>query len=173
MDQETAGESRYLPLLPAFLFSARMPAAVYVLLAALLAIVGHMVLGAGVALLLPIQAGPEIAMPVGTAERLALFFTLVVFAPVVETLLMSVPLLVLTRFTAPGVAAVASAIGWGVVHSLQAPGWGLVIWWGFLIFSIAFLHWRSRSGYWTGIAVAAAIHALNNAMPSLALLVAS
>ena len=49
-----------------------------------------------------------------------------------------------------------------------APAWGLVIWWPFLIFSTLFVVWRQR-GFFAGVGVAAATHALQNLGPALLL----
>ena len=93
-------------------------------------------------------------------------FGMVVFSPIVETLVMGAVLLVLLRFLSPTAAIVASAMGWGIVHSLIAPVWGLTIWWPFLVFSTLFVTWRERS-----LALAFALpictHALQNLIPSL------
>jgi membrane protease YdiL (CAAX protease family) len=94
------------------------------------------------------------------------FFLLVVFAPFVETLIMAGFLSLLLRFMSPAAAILTSALGWGVAHSLQAIGWGLVIWWPFLIFSTLYVVWRQR-GVWAGLGVAAATHALQNTGPAL------
>jgi hypothetical protein len=56
-----------------------------------------------------------------------------------------------------------SAAGWGGPFA-PAPVWGLVIWWPFLIFSTLFVVWRQR-GFWAGVGVAAATHALQNLGP--------
>ena len=91
----------------------------------------------------------------------AALLMLVVFAPVVETLIMGGVLLVLLRFLNPTLAILVSSAGWGIAHSLIAPTWGLVIWWPFLIFSTLFVTWRQRS-----LALAFAMpmlaHALHN-----------
>lgn len=94
---------------------------------------------------------------------------LVVFAPVLETLIMAGVLTVLLRFTAPATAVLLSAAGWGLAHSLMAPAWGLVIWWPFLIFSTLFVTWRQRS-LLAALAMPAAVHALHNLAPALLLL---
>ena len=88
-------------------------------------------------------------------------FLLVVFAPVLETLIMGSVLLILMRFLSPAMAVLASAAGWGVAHSLGAPTWGLVIWWPFLIFSTLFVTWRQRS-LALAFAMPALAHALHN-----------
>jgi len=92
------------------------------------------------------------------------FFMLVVFAPFVETLIMAGFLSLFLRFMPPAAAILLSAAGWGVAHSLEALGWGLVIWWPFLIFSTLFVVWRQR-GFWAGVGVVAATHALQNVGP--------
>ena len=63
-------------------------------------------------------------------------------------------------------AVAVSAAGWGIAHSLQAPAWGLVIWWPFLIFSTLYLAWRPR-GVAIALAVAATAHGLHNLLPAL------
>ena len=91
-------------------------------------------------------------------------FLLVVFSPVLETLLMAGALALLLRFMPARWAVLASAVGWGAAHSLAAPVWGLIIWWPFLIFSTLFVTWRQRS---LGLALAVPMitHALQN-LPS-------
>lgn len=91
-------------------------------------------------------------------------FLLVVFAPVLETLIMGSVLLILLRFVSPAMAVLISAAGWGVAHSLGAATWGLVIWWPFLIFSTLFVTWRQRS-LALAFAMPALAHALHN-LPS-------
>jgi len=95
-------------------------------------------------------------------------FLLVIFSPVLETLIMGGVLLLLLRFVPPTWAVLISAVGWGIAHSTAAPIWGLVIWWPFLIFSTLFVIWQVR-GFWIGVGVAATTHALQNLGPSLAL----
>jgi hypothetical protein len=78
----------------------------------------------------------------------------------------------LIRLVPPPVAVVVSAIGWGVAHSLAAPAWGLVIWWPFLVFSTLYLSWRRRSVL-AGLGIVATTHALQNALPMIAMLLAA
>jgi hypothetical protein len=94
-------------------------------------------------------------------------FLLVIFAPVLETLIMGGVLLVLLRFLSAPVAVLASSAGWGIAHSLGAPTWGLVIWWPFLIFSTLFVTWRQRS-LALGFGMPMVAHALHN-LPSAVL----
>jgi hypothetical protein len=94
---------------------------------------------------------------------------LVIFSPLVETLIMAAALELLLRFVRPAAAIAISSIGWGVAHSLAAPAWGLVIWWPFLIFSAFYVVWRERSA-WAAIGIVFCIHALQNLGPALLLL---
>ena len=110
--------------------------------------------------LFPTLAGPEFPMK----GALALFM-LVIFAPLGETLIMAGVLTLLLRVLPPVAAILVSAAGWGVAHSLQAPAWGLVIWWPFLIFSTLFVAWRPR-GFWTAVGLVAAVHGLQNLLPA-------
>jgi hypothetical protein len=95
---------------------------------------------------------------------------LVFFSPILESLIMGCVLLILLRFLPPTWAVIASAIGWGVAHSLAAPIWGMIIWWPFLIFSTLFVTWRARS-LTLAFTIPMIVHGLQNLPP--ALLVAS
>jgi hypothetical protein len=153
---DLAGRPAWLAPLPDFLFRDA-DAPFYILKAFALSFLGSLVLAAVAGALMPDAQPPPLPEPGRRLLLLAVFF-----APVVETALMIPPLLLLARFAGPGPAVAASAVGWGVIHSLSAPTWGLVIWWPFLIFSIAFLTWRGQGLLRAG-ALAAAIHALQNA----------
>ena len=120
-----------------------------------------MVFAALGALLLPHAAQPQFH-----ANGAAAMFALVVFSPVVETMIMGAVLLLLIRFVSPAAAIVVSAIGWGIAHSTVAPIWGLIIWWPFLIFSTLFVTWRSRSLV-LAFALPMCVHALQNLVPAL------
>lgn len=126
----------------------------------LLAFPGTIALGALTTALLPQSPPPHFE-----ANGLAVFLALVVFSPVVETLMMGGILLLLLRFLSPVTAIVVSAVGWGIAHSTMAPIWGLVIWWPFLIFSTLFVTWRSRS-LSLAFALPMCVHILHNLIPS-------
>ena len=111
---------------------------------------------------------PEVTRPEFDVGGGMALFLLVVFAPIIETLIMAGVLTLLLRFVRPPAAILLSAAGWGIAHSLAAPAWGLVIWWPFLIFSTLFVVWRER-GFFAGVAVAASAHALQNLGPALLL----
>ena len=134
-----------------------------ILTAWILCVAGSLALSALSAFILPDLATPQ--FPKVSAGLL--LFMLVFFAPFVETLIMAAAIEVMLRLRIPPPAAIVlSSLGWGVAHSLQAAAWGLVIWWPFLIFSTLYVVWRQR-GFWAGVGVAAATHALQNLGPGL------
>jgi hypothetical protein len=93
-------------------------------------------------------------------------FLLVVFSPVLESLIMGGVLLILLRFMRPTYAVIVSAVGWGMAHSFEAPIWGLIIWWPFLIFSTVFVAWRERS-LWLAFGLPMVIHGCQNLGPAI------
>lgn len=151
-------DENFLRFLPAPLREPRR-AWLAILIGGLLTIAGSMALAILSKAIAPNLPAPDFPMK----GPLALFL-LVVFAPFVETLIMAGFLSLFLRFMPPTAAILASAAGWGIAHSLEAVGWGLVIWWPFLIFSTLFVVWRQR-GFWTAVGVAAATHALQNVGP--------
>ena len=160
------GRPPYLAWLPRFLFETDSVPARYVAKAWLAALIPSIALSALVRLVAADAAAPQFP---GEAVPLVLFVVFV--GPALETLLLALPVLGLNRLFGPGPAVVGSALIWAVVHSLVAPAWGLVIWWPFLIMSIAFLTWR-RQGLVMALAVAFAIHALQNGFAVLLILMA-
>jgi hypothetical protein len=128
----------------------------------ILCVVGGLALSAASHFLFPQLATPQFPK-VGPG---LLLFMLVIFAPFVETLIMAAVLELMLRLKVPPAIAIGlSSLGWGVAHSLQAPAWGLVIWWPFLIFSTLYVTWSRRSA-WAGVAIAFAVHALQNLGPA-------
>ena len=107
---------------------------------------------------------PTLAKPDFPVRGATAFGLLVLFAPLVETLIMAAVLSLLARFLSPTATVLSSAALWGVAHSLQAPVWGLVVWWPFIIFSTLYMVWRER-GVIAAIGVATATHALQNLVP--------
>jgi hypothetical protein len=140
-----------------------------ILVAWILCITGSLLLSAASHFLLPDLATPQ--FPKVSAGLL--LFALVGFAPFFETLIMATVLELMLRLKVPPPAAILlSSLGWGVAHSLQAPAWGLVIWWPFLIFSTLYVTWRQRSA-WRAIGIVFAVHALQNLGPALLLITAT
>jgi len=161
-----ADRPAYLAWLPAFLFGTADPAWRFVLKALPLSLIPSLGLGLAFGLIFPGLPGPDFPAETGTA---LLLFLLVVVSPVVETMILLLMVLVLRRLAGSGPAVVASALLWAGAHSWQAAAWGLVVWWPFLLMSIALLTWRER-GLWTAFAVAVSIHALQNAAGAALLL---
>jgi len=132
-----------------------------IVVAWLLAFPASILLAGVVHFIAPNAKGPDFPVTGVTA-----IFLLVIFSPVLETLIMGGVLLILLRFVRPTYAVLISAIGWGMAHSFQAPIWGLIIWWPFLIFSTVFVTWRSRS-LWAAFCLPMVIHGLQNLGPAL------
>ena len=132
-----------------------------IVVAWLLAFPASILLAGAVHFIAPNAKGPD--FPVTGAMAV---FLLVIFSPVLETLIMGGVLLILLRFVRPTYAVLISAIGWGMAHSFEAPIWGLIIWWPFLIFSTVFVTWRSRS-LWSAFSLPMVIHGLQNLGPAL------
>ncbi len=151
------GPLRFLPA------ALREPRRVWlaILVGFLLSFCGSIFLSWAAQGLAPALGKPEFPMSGVTA-----FLLLVVFAPLIETLIMAAILALLTRFLPATAAVLFSALLWGIAHSLQAAAWGLVIWWPFVIFSTLYLVWRERS-VWAAIGVATATHALQNLLPAI------
>ena len=168
MDAASAppGRPLYLAWLPRFLFETDPFAPRYIAKAWLTALLPSIALSALVRLVAVDAATPQFP---GEAGPLVLFVVFV--GPALETLLLALPLLGLNRLFGPGPAVIGSALIWAVVHSLVVATWGLVIWWPFLIMSIAFLTWR-REGLAKALGVAFAIHALQNGFAVLLILMA-
>ena len=128
----------------------------------LMSLAGSLVLAAIVSGVAPQLAKPDFK---GISGITAIML-LVLFSPLVESLIMGGVLVLLQRFLRPAGAIIASSLLWGVAHSLGALSWGFTIWWPFLIFSTLFVVWRQH-GFWAGVGVAAAAHALQNLGPAL------
>jgi len=109
---------------------------------------------------------PDAKTPEFPITGVAAIGFIVFFSPIVETLIMGGVLLLLLKFLSPTRAVIVSAVGWGIVHSIAAPIWGLIIWWPFLIFSTLFVAWRSRSLV-LAFAIPATAHGLQNLLPAL------
>ena len=156
----------YLRFLPDFLFRPDEPPLPYILKGWLLALLPSLALAALAGSLAPPSAKvPDI--PVQGSTSLLL---LIVVGPLLETLILLPMVLGFRRLFGPGPAVLLGALLWAIGHSLAAPIWGLVVWWPFLLFSIAILTWRER-GLLQTVAVVTTIHGLQNATAGLLLLV--
>lgn len=122
-----------------------------------------------VAVVLAIIAGmifPHAPQPDFKGGPALVLFLVVIFSPVVETLIMGSVLLVLLRFIPETAAILVSAVGWGIAHSLLAPTWGMTVWWPFLILSTLFVTWRKRS-LTLAFVLPICVHAMQNLLPAL------
>jgi hypothetical protein len=105
------------------------------------------------------------------AERSARLLSLrhavgaVAIGPVIETLGLALTIWSLRKALAPDrtllVVVLSSAI-WALLHALEALGWGLAVFWPFLVFATAFVRWESK-GLLPAITVTSLVHALHNA----------
>ena len=89
------------------------------------------------------------------------FIGAVVFAPVVETLLLAGLLALITRRWGIVPKAIISAMIWGGLHAIAAPFWFFGTVFGFFVFSCSYMVWRQKS-FACGFAAAALPHALIN-----------
>ena len=150
-----------LKVLPRLLFRDERPW-LAILVGWLLTIAGSTLIGWIIARIAPDNTGPDFG-DVSAATKLIL---IALFSPIVETMIMAGVLSVLLRLLAPWQAVVASALLWGIAHSLSSPWWGVVIWWPFLIFSTLYVTWRPH-GFWRAAALVAAVHILQNLFPAI------
>lgn len=151
-----------------FLFDTRGSLLKYIIRMAALSLIPSMTLGIVLYWLgiMTAETGPSIS--ISTPEDLA---AIVVGAPVLETLLLAILLWLLSFGTKRMVPRAAiAAILWGVLHSMFAPAWGLVVWWPFFVFSCAYLAWRRRS-WWRAFAAAAGVHFIQNFVPAIFVLI--
>jgi hypothetical protein len=154
-------DDSFLKILPAPL---REPRRVWlsILTGWFLSLAGSLALAAIVGTVAPDLAKPDF----NGIKGMTAIFLIVIFSPLVESLIMGGILVILLRFLSPAAAILSSALLWGAAHSLGALSWGFTIWWPFLIFSTLFVVWRQH-GFWAGVGVAAAAHALQNLGPGL------
>lgn len=118
--------------------------------------------------LLTDQTGLDMLRRMPAGEML---LAVLVFAPVVETLLLALTLFILRRFIRRPLGQAAAAAGiWGLLHLSNGPMSPLIIAWPFFVFSVAYQAWRPR-GWLRAFTVVTAIHFLQNLLPALLLLV--
>jgi hypothetical protein len=90
------------------------------------------------------------------------FLGVVVFAPLVETWILSLMLRGLLKISDNHVMlAAVSALVWGILHAMQSPIRLIPSSWSFFIFSCAFLGWRKHS-YQKAFVAAVIPHSLLN-----------
>ena len=70
----------------------------------------------------------------------------------------------------PLLAALVSAVLWGMYHSVYYPWHGFIVFWGFFVMSVCFLEWQKKSTS-KAILVTTCIHMLHNTVPLVARLI--
>lgn len=143
------GRPAYLAFLPEFLFRTDENTARYAVRAWLLMLLPSLAMALVVRLAAP-GSGPASVVEMTPFVAGAL----ILVGPLVETLLLAPPLLLMNRLFGPGPAVLICAIFFGALHSVN--NWathGLIAWWPFLIMSIALLTWRGHGLAKAGLVV--------------------
>lgn len=162
---EPAKPSLDLQFLPAAVREPRRPV-VTILIAWLLSIGGSLLIASLLSLVLTDAKAPDFGELKGGG--FFAIFILVIATPLLETLILAATSTILLRFVPPPWAILLSALGWALAHSYQAPVWGLVICWPFIIFTTLYVVWKQRSLWW-GILMPWVVHALQNLFPAIAI----
>ena len=114
----------------------------------------------------PLDQAPQFDGPLPV-----LLVSVLVIAPVIETLLMALVIkLVSFIFKKTVSICLATALVWAILHSVSVPLQGVTVYWPFFVFSYAYLAWREH-GWWKAIGIATAIHACQNVLPAIAIVV--
>ena len=160
---EPARLSPALAFLPSAIREPRRPW-LAILVGYLLSIAGSLAIAWLISLVAAEAQGPDFGWLKGSG--LFAILVLSILSPLIETLILAATTGLLLRFVRPVYAILLSSFGWALAHSLQAPIWGLVIWWPFIIFTTLFVVWRRRSLAW-GIAMPFIVHLLQNLLPAI------
>jgi hypothetical protein len=135
-----------------------------IFIAYLLSIAGSLLLATIIGSIVPDAETPNFGWLMGRG-----LFTIAVLSgivPLIETLILAATTSLLLLFVRPTHAILLSSLGWAIAHSYQAPIWGLVIFWPFIIFTTLYVVWKQRSIVW-GVFMAFAVHALQNLIPAI------
>lgn len=146
------------------LFDNRKPALKYIFYAGLISLLPSLAIAGILAFsgVITEESGPQFEGPV-----VVLLISMIIAAPMLETLLMVPVLWVLSFITKrKPLLALLSAIVWAVLHSLAAPAWGFVIFWPWFVFSCSYLAWREK-GWWRAVFVTIGVHVFQNTLPSI------
>lgn len=148
--------------LPAFVpdFLARPDRPLLVIfLSWLLCAIGAYAIVAVVSVVAPRVATPDFSFYVGKGAFTVLMIAII--TPLIETLILAAICLILNLFLPALHTIILGSLIAAIFHSLQAPIWGFVIWWPFLIFSTLFLVWKQRS-FALAILMPTIVHGLHN-----------
>ena len=156
---------------PAWFFDRGPSAWQYLLKLGLTAFLPSMMLG-GLIVAVRIIAGAPIeglGPDLSDVPPLRGFLLVVVFAPVFETLILSLGIGFISLFTRrPMAIACISAVAWGALHALSFKVQGVVVTWPFFVFSCAYLAWRPL-GWSKAYGMAMGLHMFQNFLPGLLL----
>jgi hypothetical protein len=145
-----------------FLFNTRQPFWRYCLVAYPLALIPSLFLSAAWYWFSEVSGVKLTPAPVVSPYFATTFFLVVVFSPVLETLLLVFFIYIFSKVTNRNlVIAWLSALLWACMHGAVAGAWFFGVVWNFFIFSCAYLAWR-RHSFAKGYFAAALIHALIN-----------
>ena len=144
-----ARQSPDLSFLPVLIREPRRPV-LTVVGGYLLSISGSLLIATIISLLFANTKAPDFAWLEGSG--FFAIFILSLLTPLLETLILAATTSILLRIVSPLYAILLSSIGWALAHSYQAPAWGLVIAWPFIIFTTLYIVWKQRSLAW-GIAM--------------------
>lgn len=104
----------------------------------------------------------ESIAPPAREVSVSTFLGAVIFAPIVETLVLIGGIKILGSISSrPVVVAMMSALAWGFFHGIFGALWFFGTVWSFFVLSCAYLAWRDRS-FKAGFIAASVPHALVN-----------
>lgn len=104
----------------------------------------------------------ESVAPPAREVSVSTFLGVVIFAPIVETLVLIGGIKILGSISSRHAAvAMMSALAWGFFHGIFGALWFFGTVWSFFVFSCAYLAWRSQS-FKAGFIAASVPHALIN-----------
>lgn len=132
----------------------------YISHAFLIAFIPSMLISITLGLIVPVSSSVNLG-----ELTTGLIFSLVLLAPLLETLIMWPVISGIQRVGVkrPIIVAGISALLWVVFHSLQTPVWGLTVGWSFFIFSLCFVSWKAVSNL-KACLMTFSIHAIQNSL---------
>lgn len=93
-----------------------------------------------------------------------MFFVAIVLGPLFETFLLAAGIFFIRKIHVnPWVVSLISGVVWSFFHGYQASLWALGTIWPFIVFSRAYLSWRSQ-GLSNAIGIAWISHSIHNAL---------
>lgn len=142
-----------------FLFTTQQSVLRYIVKASMLVVLNGLLLSQ-----LLVRLLPEVPMVIDKVDLVAEVYTVVLFGPFFETLMMVVIFWIIGWFTKNLLAtALISALVWALLHGISFPIQGIINFFSFFVYSIAYLIWRPLS-FWRAFGITSAIHMINNAV---------